>query len=60
MPQEELRQAMPGPEEIGTDVLPTAQRIPGRLVLLGRNMDGGQGAGPIQHRQLAQHPANPF
>ena len=52
MAEEELRQAVACPQEIGTNVLPTAQEIARGFFLLGRNMDGRQGAGAIEHSEL--------
>ena len=53
MAQEELREPVPRAQQIGADVLATAQQIPRGLLLLGRNVNGGQRAGAIQHRELA-------
>ena len=50
--QEEVREAVPRAEEIGTDVFATAQEIASGLLLLGRDVDGGQRAGAIEERQL--------
>ena len=51
--EEKFREAMPRAEEIGADVLTTAQQIAGRFLLLGRDVDGRQRARAIQDRELA-------
>ena len=50
--KEELREAVPGAKQIGADVLTTAEEIPRGLFLLGRNVNGCQCAGPIQHGEV--------
>ena len=44
---------MPGAQQIGTNVFATAEQIASGFFLLGRNVNGRQGAGAIQNRQLA-------
>jgi len=44
MPQEKLRQPVARAEQIGADVLATAQQVAGDLLLLGRDVDRGQRA----------------
>ena len=53
MPQEKLREPVPRAQEIGADIFATAQQIPRRLFLFARNVNGGEGARPVQHRELA-------
>src|SRR6185295_6673074 len=54
VPQQKLREAVPGAQEIRADVLATAQEIAGRLFLLGGNMNRGEGASAIQHGELSR------
>ena len=44
VPQEKLREPMPRAQQIGADVLATAQEIARRFFLLGRNVNGGERA----------------
>ena len=44
---------MAGAQQIGADVFATAQQIAGGFLLLGRNVDGRQRPGAVQHRELA-------
>ena len=53
MAKEEFREAMPRAEQVGADVFATPQQVACRFFLLGRNVDGGQRAGAIEHRELA-------
>ena len=50
---------MPGPQQIGANVFPTPQQIPGGFFLLGRNVNRRQGAGAIENRQLSRHHGGP-
>ena len=43
---------MPGPEQIGADVFPTAEEVAGGFFLRGRDVNRRQRAGPIQRRQV--------
>jgi hypothetical protein len=52
MPQQELREPMLGPEQVGTDVFTAAQSVADRFFLLRRNVNRRQRARAIQHRQL--------
>ena len=51
--EQDVGQTMPGAQEIGANVFAAAQEIARRLLLLGGNVDGGEGAGAIQDRELA-------
>ena len=53
MAQQKLGEPMPRAQQIGADVFATAQQITRRLFLLGRNVNGRQRPGAIQHRELA-------
>ena len=50
--EQEFREAMSGAQEIGADVLPTAEQVAGRFFLLGRNVNGRERAGAVEHREL--------
>jgi hypothetical protein len=47
MPEEEMREAIPGAQEIGANVFVAAQQVALGLFLLGWDVDGGHGAGAI-------------
>ena len=44
---------MPGAEQVGADVLATAQQIARGFFLLGGNVNGGERPGPVEDRQVA-------
>ncbi len=50
MPQEKLRQSVSRAQHVRANVLPTAEQVPGGLLLLGRDVDRGQRARAIEHR----------
>jgi hypothetical protein len=52
--QQEFGQAVSRAQKIGADVFATAEQIAGRFFLFARNVDGGEGAGPVQHRQVTR------
>lgn len=52
--QEKFGEAVAGAEEIGADVFATPQQIARGFFLVGRNVNGGQRAGPIEDGQLAR------
>ena len=52
MAEEKFGEAVARPEQIDADVLAAAEEIAGRFFLLGRNVDGRQGAGAIEDREL--------
>ena len=56
--QEKLRQPVPGAQQIRANVFATAQQIPRGLFLLAGNVNGGERARSVQHRQLARHRAD--
>ncbi len=51
--EEEFREPVPGAEEIGPNVFATAEEIAGGFFLLGRNVNRRQGAGAIEHGEVA-------
>jgi hypothetical protein len=52
MPPEEFREAMASAEEVGADILATAEQIADRFFLFGGNVNRSQGAGPDEHGQV--------
>jgi hypothetical protein len=54
--EEEFREAMPRAEEIGANVFATSEQIARGFFLLGRDVDGGQRLGAIEHGQLTRIP----
>jgi hypothetical protein len=52
MTQEEFREAVPGAEQVGADVLAAAKEIARGFFLLGRNVNGRQGPGAGEDREL--------
>jgi len=53
MAEEEVREAMAGAQQIGADVFATAEEIAHGLFLIGGDVNRGEGAGTIQHGELA-------
>ena len=51
--EEEFGEPMARAEQIGADVLATAQQVAGGFFLLGGNVNGRQRAGAVEHRELA-------
>ena len=60
MAEEELREAVPGAEQISADVLATSQEIPRGLFLLGWNVNGGERARAIPHGEVPGIPSISF
>jgi hypothetical protein len=54
VPQEEFRQPMSGPKQVGTDVFAAAQQIASRFFVFGGDVDRRQGASAIQDGELAR------
>jgi hypothetical protein len=52
--EQEFGQAMTRPQEIGADVLATAEKITGRLFLLGRDVNRRQRPSTVEHSQLTR------
>ena len=56
MPQQQLRQPVPGPHQIAAGVLPGPDQVPGGLLLYGRHPHRGDLIQPQQPRQVHAHP----
>ena len=54
VPQQEFREPVAGAQQIGPNVFATPQQIADGLLRLGRDVDGHQRPGPVQHRELAR------
>ena len=52
MPQQKLRQAMARPQQVRSNIFTAAEQIACRFLLLGGDVNGGQGLGPIQDCQV--------
>jgi hypothetical protein len=52
MTEQEFGETVASPQQIGADVFTTPQEIACGFFVLGRNMNGGQGTGAKEHRQL--------
>src|SRR4029453_11170118 len=51
--EQEFRPAMTRSEPVSADVFATAEEIADRFFLLGRNVNGGERASAVEHRELA-------
>jgi hypothetical protein len=56
VPEQEFREPMPRPQQIRPNVFPTPQEIARGFFLFGGNVNGRQGAGAIQDRELTGIP----
>src|SRR5579864_5605634 len=52
VPQQELRESMPGSEQVGSNVFAASQQIAGRLFRLSRHMDRRERAGAIEDGEV--------
>ena len=50
--EQEVREPMTRAQQVGPNVFPTAEQIARRLFLVARDMNRGQRAGAIEHREL--------
>src|SRR5215216_2700242 len=50
--EQEFREPVAAAQEIGPNVFTTAEEIAGGFFLLGRNVNGGERAGPIEHGKV--------
>jgi hypothetical protein len=54
MAQQEFRQPMAGPQQIGANIFAAAEQIARSLFLFGRHVNRRQGAGPIEDGQVCR------
>src|SRR6185503_13730288 len=52
--EQELRETVAGAKEVSPNIFATAQQIAGGFFLLGRNVNDREGAGPIEHGEVAR------